>query len=281
MENKYVYVRLSGGLNDRMSNIYRAYKYCCRMKRTLLVDFKTNEYSPSKDYNTNLINILSFKQDNIICDSNIIASILNKNKNKILKVETPVYKLHTIKNDWSNKIIVVLGRGFCNQIKRKNKEKERRGEENPILYPSLVYEFFFSSIRLNQNIKKYCKKNLKTLPKNYSIVQIRNTDISGEYFKFFSDRIKHYYQTIYIATDNKLVLQRLKKSFPSFKFINFTEFPTNNKPLHKCSLDGVIKLRDLFLDLYISSKATNFFSNSPGRFGRLCKYVQHNKIKIG
>ena len=80
METKYLYVTLSGGLNDRMSNIYRAYKYCCRMGRILLVDFKTNSYSPSKDYNTNLRNILSLKQENIISDSNIINSLLNENE---------------------------------------------------------------------------------------------------------------------------------------------------------------------------------------------------------
>jgi hypothetical protein len=280
MQTKYAYVSLSGGLNDRMSNIYRAYKYCCRMKRTLLVDFKTTEFSTSRDYKINLFNILSFKQNDIICDSDIIASILNENKSELIKVNTPVYKLHTIKNDWSNKIIVVLGRGFCNQVK-KNKEKERRGEENQKLYPSLVYNFFFNSIKLNQNIKKYCKKKFKTLTENYSVIQIRNTDRSTNYIDFFSKHTKNYCKTIYVATDSKLVLENLNRKFTSFKFINFTEFPDKDLPLHKCNLDGVTKLRDLFLDLYICSRATNFFSNSPGRFSLLCKYVQQNKTKIG
>lgn len=278
METKYLYVTLSGGLNDRMSNIYRAYKYCCRMGRILLVDFKTNSYSPSKDYNTNLTNILSLKQENIISDSNIINSLLNENE--IIKVETPVYKLHTVKNDWSNKIIVVLGRGFCNQVK-KNKEKERRGEENPKLYPSLVYNFFFDAIILNQSIKKYCKKNFKTLPEHYSVIQIRNTDRSTNYIDFFSKYTKNYCKTIYVATDSKLVLEKLRNKFTSFNFINFTEFPDKDLPLHKSNLDGITKLRDLFLDLYICSRATNFFSNSPGRFSLLCKYVQQNKTQIG
>ena len=84
-----------------------------------------------------------------------------------------------------------------------------------------------------------------------------------------------------MATDSKLVLENLNRKFTSFKFINFTEFPDKDLPLHKCNLDGVTKLRDLFLDLYICSRATNFFSNSPGRFSLLCKYVQQNKTKIG
>ena len=280
METKYLYITLSGGLNDRMSNIYRAYKYCCRVQRTLLVNFKTNEYSPSKDYNINLNNILSFKQENIICDSNIITSLLNENKNEIKKVDTPVYKLYTINYDWSNKIIQVLGRGFCNQVK-KNKENERRGEENPRLYTSLVYEFFFSSIMLNQKIKKYCKKNFKTLPGKYSVIQIRNTDRTNNYVDFFTSCKDKCNQNIYIVTDSKICIDRLKNMFPQFNFINFTNFPQKNIPLHKCNLDGVTKLRDLFLDLYICSKATNFFSNSPGRFSLLCKYVQQNKSKIG
>lgn len=280
METKYLYVSLSGGLNDRMSNIYRAYKYCRRMKRTLLVDFKTNEYSPNKDYNINLIKILTFKQNDIICDSDIIVSLLHENKSQLTKVNTPVFKLHTIKNDWSDKIIIVLGRGFCNQVK-KNKAKERRGEENPHLYPSLVYNFFFNSIILNQNIKKYCKKNFKTLPENYSVIQIRNTDRTTNYLNFFSNHIKDYCKTIYVATDSKLVLKKLNRKFTSFKFINFTEFPVKEVPLHTCNLDGYTKLRDVFLDLYICSIATNLFSNSPGRFSLLCKYVQQNKTKIG
>ena len=250
------------------------------MKRILLVDFKTNSYSPSKDYNTNLINILSFKQENIISDSNIINSLLNENRNEIIKVQIPVYNLYTIKNDWTNKIIIVLGRGFCNQIK-KNRDKERRGEENPTLYPSLVYKFFFNSIKLNQNIKKYCKKKYKKLPENYSVIQIRNTDRSTNYTDFFSKHTKNYYKTIYVATDSKLVLEKLKNTFTSFKFINFTDFPDKDLPLHKCNLDGIIKLRDLFLDLYVCSKSCNFFSNSPGRFSLLCKYIQENKFKIG
>ena len=103
METKYLYVSLSGGLNDRMSNIYRAYKYCSRMKRTLLVDFKTNEYSPNKDYNINLIKILTFKQNDIIYLKGHVGVALNNKK--LIHAYGPMKKTVVMDIDQTIKII--------------------------------------------------------------------------------------------------------------------------------------------------------------------------------
>lgn len=72
---KYLYLYInpktrSRGLNDLFVNIYRSYKYCQSVNRILLIDFTTTVYE------CNLTEIFTFKQQDIICDSNKIKTII-------------------------------------------------------------------------------------------------------------------------------------------------------------------------------------------------------------
>lgn len=85
---------------------------------------------------------------------------------------------------------------------------------------------------------------------------------------------------IYIATDDKNCLESLREKFKNKKFINFTEFPKDDVPIHYSNINGKIQLRDIFFDLFVILKSSSFYSNSNGRFTELCKFVNDNKKLI-
>lgn len=268
---KYLYLYLTSqtrprGLNDLFVNIYRSYLYCQKVERTLLIDFSTTVYK------CNLHNILSFKQHNIICDTNKIYTILNKSNDKIFPDKKVRHLVGLNKStDWNNEVVNIHLSGWgCEKNNPIHSDTLKKN-------PELVWFFIFSSIVLNTRLQKHCKKGFKVLPKKYSAIQIRNTDRQSNFSKIIHDNKNNLSKTIYVATDDANCIASLKKYYLEYNFVNLITFPDKYFTLHTCNLDGKTKLFDIFRDLYIISKSNNFYTNSQGNFAKLCNFIFKNK----
>tara|TARA_Y100000389_G_scaffold35520_1_gene30221 strand:+ start:385 stop:1023 length:639 start_codon:yes stop_codon:yes gene_type:complete len=201
--------------------------------------------------------LLSFKQNNIICNSDTIEEIVSKHKNDISdRVHLDTYSASPLQ--FKNKIIKIW--------KKVPSGNHRRAG----------YKFFYRSIIFKKDLLDYFRDKIKELPSDIAFIQIRYTDIKCQFKRYLlkNKDFLHKYDKFYVATDNIECLTYLRKKYSQKKFYNFTTYGNSNeKNLHQAtSLSGYIKLRDVFFDLCMANKSVNWFSCSKGGFGRLTKY---------
>ena len=257
------------GINDLFVNIYRSYKYCQNVNRILLIDFTTTVYK------CDLCKIFTFKQNDIICDSIKIHSIIDSCKDQIY----PNKKVRDIVGltkltDWNHQLVNIhlSGWGCC-----KNNPIHKDNLKNN---PEIVWDFIFSSIIIDLRIKKRCKKIIKGMPKEFSSIQIRNTDRESDALELLNKYQSKLFNTIYVATDHYETLNMLRETYQNYSFLNNTTFPDCYNTLHDSIIDGKTKITDILTDLYIISKSKGFYANSPGSFSKLCNFMYHNNKYI-
>ena len=272
-EIQYFYlVPSSAGLSDLLISL--KYYYSTILKVGLasypifLYNFKSThshgiDYSNS--YDTNLSDLLSFKQNNIICNSDTIEKIVCKYKNDISDtVHLGTYSASHLQ--FKNKIIKIW-------------EKAPSGPN----FKNSCYNFFFNSITFEKDLRNYFRDKIKELPSDIAFIQIRHTDRVCDYKQYFkkNNDFLHKYDKFYVATDNVQCLAYLRKKYSRKKFYNFTTYGSiDEKNLHQAtSLSGYIKLRDVFFDLCMANKSVAWFSCSKGGFKRLAKMSYLSKSK--
>ena len=219
----------------------------------------------SNSYDTNLSDLLSFKQNNIICNSDTIEEIVSKYKNDISDTTyLDTYSASPLQ--FKNKIIKIL-------------EKAPSG---PTLKNS-CYNFFFNSITFKKDLRNYFRDKIKELPSDIAFIQIRHTDRVCDYKKYFkkNNDFLHKYDNFYVATDNVKCFTYLRKKYSQKKFYNFTTYGNGDEiNLHQSTaLSGYIKLRDVFFDLCMANKSVAWFSCSKGGFRRLARMSYLSKSK--
>ena len=92
--------------------------------------------------------------------------------------------------------------------------------------------------------------------------------------------IIHNYKAIYIATDDIDSLNYFKEQ--NLNIYNFTTFPKiKSINLHTNTLiSGDIKIKNLFIDLYIIAMSDKLLSNSKGGFIKLAKEIFKYKLYL-
>ena len=258
-----------GGIGDLAISLWFHYSTITekniQRKPIFLLDFKTNNKLGNFNcYNINLSEILSLKQDNIICDSNAIEQILNQHKNNISK---PMFNSHYFENitEYTNKIVCLNPRVLCG--KRRTR----------------ALGFFLNSIVFKKDVLHYFRDKIKQLPSNIVFIQIRYTDRTCNYKKYLSNNndFLNKYDTFYVATDNIGCINYLRKTYPQKLFYNFTTFKNKrrNNLHHITSIPGHVKLKDVFFDLCMANKAVAYFSCSRGGFAAMTKWSHKLKLK--
>ena len=261
-ELQYFYLcSWKGGIADILLSFW--FHYIRISKNThvfpiFLLDFKTNsEMGNTNCYNTNLFDLLSFKQNNIICNSYAIENIIHHHKNNMSK-SIFIYDYLKNKPTYTNKIIRL----------------------NPIVTggttKSKTCKFFFHHVVFKKDILDYFRDKIKELPSDIAFIQIRHTDRVCDYKQYLqkNNDFLHTYDKFYVATDNESCVSSLRNLYPLKKFYNFTTFKNKGRQNlhHSTSLSGYIKLRDVFFDLCIASKSKAWFSCSKGGFKCLTKW---------
>ena len=140
---RYLYLtpsRRKKGFNDILTAIYAYQSVAEKTGRTLLVNFKSNKFG-NIPYDCNLGQVLKFKQDHIICDTDEIDKIMNTETD--LRFLTRRHCHYSTCYDCvkkiTNRVIMVPQFG-------------QNGAGRSID----IHRFFYSSIIMNESIFQYC-----------------------------------------------------------------------------------------------------------------------------
>jgi len=284
LKNKYVYFIPCGGLNDCFTNINKIIQYCKKYKRILLLDMLQSNYK----INMSEYFIIKDTGINIIYDNNIINTIISNTKNTIYP-----HGIESIRDDIiSNKL----------NLKYQSQKPFFTYKNIPLILPYKAIHndivihsrcgggdgsiFLINNIYFHKLIKTFIIDKLKLLENNYLCIQVRNTDIKSNYIDLYNKNKKyiHSFNKIYLCTDDKKVYNYFISK--KLNIYCFTSFPSNNcRNLHTSNIDSEIKIKDLFVDIFLATSSKNILSNSKGGFINLLrkcflkKTIINNKLK--
>lgn len=271
----YLYFEPFSGFNDCLCSIIRLIDYCKKYNRILLINGMKSKYKINFSEYFNIIN------NNIICDTNNIIEIFNKNHTVYPSIFTN--RLNDIIN---NKIIF-----YNSDIQKFNCDPLYKLPNKSIKETLIIYTgslggngyILFKELHFNDNIKSECKKRYDMLKSPYISIQIRNTDRKSDYKNLYLDNkdIINSYNDIFISTDDKYSLDFFREHKLPFK--NFTTFHNKKTdvPLHyDKTINPDTKFIDMICDIYIVSMSDKLLSNSRGGFIKLIRDCSNDKDNI-
>jgi hypothetical protein len=275
----YLYFSCNQGFHDILSRLLFAVNFCRRTKRIILFDFQNSCYK------INFYKYFNFNLPNIICDTNKIKEILEKEQysvfpnclnNKLMDVINGLIKFNVkiIKKEFY----------FYNNIKLTL--PNFNPDEKIVVYADSGngngYQLFLNNIMPKNNLIEYIKNRYQKIKKPYISIQIRNTDRKCDYKKIYEDNkdLIGNFKSLHIATDDIKVLNYFKSV--NNNVINFTTFPDKKEylNLHSSEINPDIKIKDLITDLVLVSLSEYFLTNSKGGFVKLLQKCYQNKKKI-
>lgn len=274
MVNKYVLFIPQGGLNDCFSNISRVIDYCQKKKRILLLDMINSKYK----INFNNYFIIKNCKCEIIYDVNNIKEILSNNKFTIYpdNLDFELIDLYNteIKFNW------IRGKSYF-RYKDIMLELPNNTENDIILHSCCGggngFEFL-KNISLKPDFKNLCRNTVNLMSAPYLCIQVRNTDLKCDYKQLYSNNktLIDSYDIIYLCTDDKNVLNFFKSKHRNVYC--FTTFPENeSRNLHYSNVKSNIKIKDVFVDIFMFTNSEKILSVSKGGFINLLKKCFNNK----
>lgn len=262
---KFVLCIPKGGFNDQLSQMELCYTYCKKFNRTLLIETKNSVYNKSFHEYFSFHN----PEIKIICNSDEIKKIT---KNRKLRINNG-----NNKNSYGRSFLTFSSfSGYDQDFSKEKDFKEdilvHRGCGKG--YPKTLLKL----LRFDEKILSKFKERYEKIEKPYLCLYIRNTDRKSDFKKLYRENkdLIDSYKSIYVATDNKDVLNYFKKE--GLKFHNFTTFGKNTAPLHSDRrLDNDIKIIDMICDMLLVGLSEKMLTNSGGGFTRLCTHLHENK----
>lgn len=248
--NRYLYFVCLAGFNDNLKTLEVITDFCKKYNRILIFDFEKSYY------NINFSEYFQIKNQDIkiIYDSEEI-----KKYKYILQHLVDLTVMPT--SDVNYKVLAFHNVEFQHA--------------NP-------YNFFKTSIDLQPKLKDKCLYFYNQIKKPYLAIQIRNTDYLCNYIDLYfknKDYI-HSFDTIYIATDDKKVLNFFKEQM--LNVINYTTFDTTDLyvNLHESSVNPELKIINLMTDLLLLSQSEKILSCSFGGFIKLANDMFNDKQNV-
>ncbi len=273
---KYVYCIPKGGFNDHLTCIKRAFDYCKKYNRILLID------TINSTYMINFASYFDFPYNNIICDSQNIRDILYNN-------EITIYP-----NILNGQMMCILDNDINFSFTReKNIYYENTTlslprsnvKEDVIVFVTMGLRLgytLFKDLIIKPNLKQILHDRYKTLNKPYLSIQIRNTDYKCNYKRLYKKNksLIHSASDIYIATDDINALTFfVNKGLP---IKNFTTFPSTKEyeNLHLSDVDPHTKFVDMLSDIYICGMSDKLLSSSGGGFITLIRNCHTKRVEL-
>ena len=262
---KYVLCIPGGGFNDQLSQMELCYTYCKKFDRTLLINTKNSIYGKSfHEYFS-----FHLPEVKIICDSGKISQIVRNRKLR--------KKFGNNINNYGRSFLSFpsfsgYGQDFSNEKEFPEEVLIHQGGGKG--YPTTLLRL----LRFNGKILNRFSERYEKIKKPYLCLYIRNTDRQSDFKKLYLENkdLIDSYQNIYVATDNKDVLNYFKNE--GLKFYNFTTFGKTASPLHSDrNLDNHIKIIDMICDMLFVGLSEKMLTNSNGGFTRLCTHLHENK----
>lgn len=277
---KFIFCRPQGGLNDTLVQIYKCYRYAKRHKRTLVIDSrKSGIYLPldrffelHKPDPTVLLSV----DDDLLKYFDTLPCHPQELRGRISTFKT--YTTVDTTRQLDVKTGVPTGFDFKTIV----------GE------PLVVHENFGGGNLSTKTLRLLClkseiaekiKRSLSQLPKSYVALQVRNTDMQSNYLQFFQNVRPHVAgRFVLLSSDDDKMKACAAEVFGSDKVINLRRIGGfNGKPLHllgkkvrettkfKIVLDALTDL------MAMAHSQTVYLANNKSGFGRLGRALQADK----
>lgn len=276
----YVLFIPQGGLNDCFARIWEVINYCKANNRIMLLDMTRSQYAFNFSYYFYIMNC----ECKIIYDTEMIKEILNTKKFSIHPVNLPCTPIELL-TDRNIRLEYKPGSPYiCNDIPLPL--PENNVSEEIIIHSRCGggdgFPFFINNVFINNTLKEICQEKIKILGDKYLCIQVRHTDIKCDYKSLYENHkdLIHSYKNVYICTDNITVVDYFRS-----KNVNVHCFTTFSDVIgfgihHTRSISGDVKMRDLFVDIYIATKSNEFLSCSSGGFIQFLRHCISNKDNI-
>jgi len=271
---KYVLFISQGGFNDSLYNISKTLAYCKKYNRTLLLDMMNTIYK------INFSDFFDINDPCIIYDFNIIKNIISHNNFTVFPKNLENHLINVLHDEIRFKYEINKPYSYNDELLFL---PDKIVNEDIIVHSRCgggdTFNFF-KNISLKNNVKNFCKKRLALLKDNkYLCIHVRYTDLKCDFKKLYNKnkQLIHSYKKIYVATDNKLVVNFFKSK--KLNVFCFTTFPESKdyRNLHYYDIDPTVKMNDLLADIFIATNSSKILSNSKGNFINLMRKCFSNK----
>jgi hypothetical protein len=306
MKNKYLLVKGTGGLGNRMAAFVGACVYSKISGRKLIIDWKDSVYSSDG------INSFHYMFDSSIVDEKIVipktksvypkvwCNCLDRDL-KFIKYKlgqpnigfrelTKIASIDLSKLDYDEDVIVYFSNEFKYDKLKSNLKylPSNWPKERDDIIRYVLKNFLYTKKEISKEIKKFIFYNFK---KPVIGIHIRNSDnmkigymsysLSKYYSKIANIIRNNPHNTIFISTDSKSVLDYLKK-----KFSNIVYYPKNypkmkGEPLHLSDyLNKFEVAKSSLIDMYLLSKCDYIISVDRSSYACFARLLSGSDTKI-
>jgi hypothetical protein len=253
---KLLLCRPQGGLNDILSEIGKCIKYGRRFNRKVYVE---TDYHGSNHFNDDFAYYFQTTDQTLILDGK-----------EIIKTFDPLPVVpHFIQGRVNTYRSLIGGTGIDEATRQAiTFDFSRNHNENILLHHAngqlkgrnaLIA---LSCLRVSEELSEKLKVRQSVLGSDYSAIHIRHTDYKTDYQRRLQKIAPKIMGRIFVATDNREVLDYCKTLFGAARVFSFSHLPEDDaEPLHHSRrMDGMRQRNtDAILDLFTLALARRYF----------------------
>lgn len=235
--------RPEGGLNDMLCQIQKCYKYAKRWKRVLIID--TN-YAGANSFKDKFSKYFHTNDSDVYLDADKFETL------ELMQVHPSFLqgRVNTYRAEWST--------GDDDFIDTQSKKPLKLSFKSDHPEQLLVHHGAgggeksvraFSWLKLNTNLLDEITWRIKRIGEMYTGIHIRHTDYKTDYQNRVLTLAKTITGPVYIASDNRDVINFCSNVFGKQSTFNFSKLPTTpGKIIHIDTPDEGISFYDLNKD---------------------------------
>jgi len=301
---KYLLFRPNSGFNDNLNTIYTCLEYCKKYNRVLLLD--TFHYFSL--YKIEFHKLFTFDEeykDIVITEKTKIEEILKDQnlslypsflKENILDCSYQTYwnnnsfilttHTETLAWEWSDgQNFIKYPDGnilpYFSDLDRIYNQQDL--DEDIILFPlsggGSKSHILMNHLTLTDNFIEKIMFRYNKIPKPYTSIHVRNTDMISDYKDFYQENKDMFdNKNIFLATDSSCALDFFMGLGTEHKIFHNTYPLMNNLPYHTYNQDMEQKILNTIIDLFVLALGDEFLRvNKNSGFTTLAHYLYSNK----
>jgi hypothetical protein len=276
-EMQFLLCRPEGGLNDILSEIGKCLAYCQRFNRTLIVETNSQDSAHFKDvfghyFKSTAPNLILDAQD--FRDDFDAQTVLPH----ALQGRVNSYSRENLFEAGELNSSIGIGFDFSQQHEAKllvHHQNGRQKKRNAMIA--------LGQMKLQPELCKMLSDRLDILSANYTSFHVRHTDYKTDYKPRILRIAPHIKGPIFLATDNREVVEFFCSVFGSNRIFNFSELPeVAGKPVHYSPSAKNMRRQnhDAILDLFTLTLASAyyFFPRETGKFEVFKNYSGFSRL---
>jgi hypothetical protein len=263
--------RPEGGLNDILSEIGKCMAYCKKFDRILIVEADYSDAHHFKDRFSNYFTAddqrFRLNSDNFGGHFDTLSTLPHFVQNRVTHYQRELLRTE-IPADDKGGVTFDFSKDHSQQllVHHQNGQQKKR---NAIIA--------LSNLQLNDHLASQLEKRLLLMGQGYVGFHVRHTDYKTAYEKHVTRLAPSIRGPVFLATDNRAVVDFFKNLFGEKRVFSFGALPEEaGEPSHYGADAGVLKARnaDAILDLFTLALANDyyFFPRIKGGFRLLPVY---------